>query len=141
MNCTFLNVSIISRRGLASKVFPMPYFFFPSFAKPIFSLIHSKTNRVIPFLARFRFPMGAWTRLHLSLESAVGGCNASSADLRLEEAVPGSTSGVGASRRRPHRLTHLPLLALSRLEEARHTVSVRRQNLRGSVSQTQSTSA
>ena len=41
--------------------------------------------------------MAGWPNLHRSLESVVGGCNASSADLRLEEAVTGSTFDARAS--------------------------------------------
>ena len=72
-------------------VFPFSCIF-PVSAKPIFTYLF-QTQPLIPLFAR----LGGLV-LHLSLELVVGGCNASSADLRIEEAVPGSTFNVGASR-------------------------------------------
>ena len=78
-----------------------------------------KTDPFNPISREVLLPLAGWTNLHRSLELVVGGCNASSADLRLEEAVTGSTFDARASRGRPHGLTHFPSSAFSRLEEAR----------------------
>ena len=54
---------------------------------------------VIPFLEVTVPMLGVGSSLHLSLKLVVGGCNASSAELRFEEAVSGSAFGGRASRR------------------------------------------